>query len=92
MPTAMIPRQCLIGSDTPISQFSYKAMYADLPTVLFVLLPVFVILILVLQSIVRTHITAHILIVRTGGVNHNAFDSNSPASLVAGVVCEYQFP
>ena len=92
MPTAMIPRQCLIGSNTAISQFSDEAMYADLPTVRFVLIPVVVILILAKQSIVRTHITTQIRIVRAGGVNHNAFDSNSPASLVAGVVCEYQFP
>ena len=66
-------------------------MSTYLSTVWFILIPVIVVLVLAKQSVVGTHITAQIRIVRTGGVNHNAFDSNSPASLVAGVVCEYQF-
>jgi len=39
-----------------ISQLTDETMYADLPTVRFVLIPVVVILILAKQSIVRTHI------------------------------------
>lgn len=85
VPSTMIPRECLIGCNRTVSQLADKGMNADLSSAGMISAPVIAILVFAKQTIVGTYIAFQIRVVGTRGMNHDAFDRDFPARLVAGI-------
>ena len=62
VPSAMIPRQRLIGCDAAVRQFADEAMDADLSAIRLILIPMVVVLIFSEQSIIGTDIAFQVRI------------------------------
>lgn len=91
MPSTVLPGQRLIGCHTSVSQLSNKAVDADLSSAGMIGVPVVVVLVFTQLSVIWADIAFQPGIVGTGGMHHNALDSNLSASFVAGVFRKNEF-
>ncbi len=91
VPSAMIPRQSLVCGDSAVSQLADECVDADLSAAGMVGIPMIAVLVLAKQTIIGTHITLEVRVISTCGMNHDAFDRDFSACLVAGVFRKNKF-
>ena len=87
----MIPRESLVSSNGAICQFADESVDTDLSAAGMIGVPVVAVLVFTQLSVIRADIALQPRIVGTGGMHHNALDSNLSASFVAGVFRENEF-
>jgi len=86
VPSSVIPRQGLVGCDCAIIEFSDEAVNADLTTAGVIGVPMVAILVFAKQAVIGANVAFEPGVVCSGGMNHNAFNRNGSACLIASVL------
>ena len=91
VPSAGIPRQCLVSGNRTVRQFSNESVDTDFPPVRLVLVPVVAVLVVAQLAVIRPHIALKVGIILPSTVYHDPFRRDLPARLVTGVVGEHTY-
>ena len=91
MSSTVIPGKCLIDCYGAVSQPADKSMGTDLSSPGMIGVPMTAVLIFAKQAVIGTDITLEIWVIDTSRMNHDAFDRDFPACLIACIFCQNEF-